>query len=180
MGAMVNLTCPSCTSALSESAAYCPVCGVPVAGRVGSGGVLGSAARAGGSRSVAKIVLRWLAMIPAAFLASGLAGLIAGVVTPMVAAGVGLSGPGLNELVRAGVMGGFFVYVGTHVSPSEHPAVPLSLASLYSVALIAAVWLVSSSSTLVFEGSPSLMYATFGVAIAVAFITAVKIGFFSD
>ena len=117
----------------------------------------------------AKAALRWVAVLPAALLASGLAGValeFAAYLTPQYAGGA------LGELWRSGLMGGFFVFAGSSVAPKKHPAVPFTLASLYCAALVLAIYYVSTSSSLAWDGGQTWAIVNIVVAIAAAFGTA--------
>ena len=93
--------------------------------------------------SVAIVMLRWLAVYPAAFLGSAVIITVYDFLRPAVAAygGVML----ITDLLAVGGMGAYFVVAGAYVAPVKHIAVRATCASLYIAAVVYLVVVTSTS-----------------------------------
>src|SRR5450759_5041559 len=128
--------------------------------------------RTGGMR----VVLLWLAVLPAAVLALFVVAIVIDIAAPQV----GLrSTDAISGLARSVMMGYGFVVVGSHLAPKKHPAVPLVLASIYCAVLVLLVYAVVSNVPLSFEGPRGLAIVSVVVGIAAAFGTAVHEAFYA-
>lgn len=101
-------------------------------------------------RGVGVAILRWLAVLPGASLASWVVALLLWLSSiAYESSGWGDTSPFLDMLGRAALMPAAFVYVGVLVAPRRHVAVALTLASIYSLATAVFTYAVLTSGTYV-------------------------------
>lgn len=169
--------CANCSETVPEGSSVCPRCGA--APPTGATPTCDASPQQGAptDRKLGVTILRWLAMIPSALLASAFVSIILELASAAYeSSGWGETSPLLEMLGRAGLMAGAFVFTGTFVAPKRHVAVALFLASLYSLATAVYAYAVIASGSYSFDGPNWVVVLSVVVAIVVAFGVALKGG----
>ncbi len=168
MAADLTWTCPECGSSTVVSTHVCRNCGYSTDEEECCSGADVK------KSSVAIVMLRWLAVLPAAFLGSAVIITVYDFLRPAVAAygGVML----ITDLLAVGGMGAYFVVAGAYVAPVKHIAVRATCASLYIAAVVYLVVVTSTSPDWVISprwGGPHWMVYVQTAAAVVGSVIAV-------